>query len=77
MLTLERENSSVLGDLVGVERALRDEEQRVDLPHGAVDAPLAAHLAEVGDELAVEGRKVGGGSHAPDCRADGCNSGKY
>ncbi|MCY1226599.1 hypothetical protein D9M72_388390 [compost metagenome] len=58
-----------LGDLVGIERALRQKDQRVDLPDGAVDAPLAAHLAEVGDELAVEGREFGCGGHAADCRA--------
>jgi hypothetical protein len=39
-----------LGDLVGVQRLGRDVDQRVDLPHRAVDAPAAAHLAEVADE---------------------------
>ena len=53
MLTLER-----LGDLVGVQRAGGGVEQGVDLADGAVDAPAAAHLAEVGHELAAEGREV-------------------
>jgi hypothetical protein len=57
MLTLERENSRSR-DLVGVQRALRDEQQCVDLAHGAVDAPPAPHLAEVRDELAAEGRQM-------------------
>jgi len=47
-----------LGDLVGIECPRRNEQQGVDLADGAVDAPTAAHFTEVGDELAVEGRKV-------------------
>ncbi len=41
-----------LGDLLGVQRRGRDEDQRVDLAHGAVDAPAAAHLAKMADEAA-------------------------
>src|ERR1700730_10623581 len=39
------------GDLVGGERARRDEEQSVDLSHGAIDTPTSAHFAPVEDEF--------------------------
>jgi hypothetical protein len=54
MLTLERENSSASAMSSAFSARWRDEDQRVDLAHGAVDAPAAAHFAKVGDELAVE-----------------------
>jgi hypothetical protein len=41
-----------LGNFVGIQGALRDEDQRINLAHGAVDAPAAAHFAKVGDKLA-------------------------
>ncbi len=46
-----------LGDIVGVQRSGRDEDQCVDLSDGAVDAPAAAHLAEVGNEALHQGRE--------------------
>jgi hypothetical protein len=54
MLTLLRLNSSLLGDVVGMHRRRRDKDQRIDLPHRAVDAPAAAHLTEVADKAADE-----------------------
>ena len=39
-----------LGDIVGAQRLRRQEQQRVDLAHGAIDAPAAAHFAKVQDE---------------------------
>ena len=45
------------GDLLGVERLRREEQQRVDLRHRAVDAPPRAHLAPVEDELLLDRRQ--------------------
>lgn len=45
-------------DLVGVERTLGEEEERVDLADRAVDAPAGAHLAEVQDEGGGGGGEV-------------------
>ena len=44
-----------VGDLVGGQRLGRDEQHRVDLPDCAVDAPAAAHFAEMQDEALGEG----------------------
>ena len=55
VLTFERATSSALDDVVGVERDGREVEERVDLRHGAVDAPARPHLAPVEDELARHG----------------------
>ena len=38
-----------LGDFLGMQRAVDQEQQRVDLRHRAVDAPAGAHLAPVQD----------------------------
>ena len=56
MLTLERENSSASAISSAFSRA-GDEQQRVDLADGAIDAPAAAHLAEMRDELTRERRR--------------------
>ena len=39
-----------VGNLVCVQRLGRNEQQGIDLPHGAIDAPAAAHLAEMQHE---------------------------
>ena len=39
------------GDLFRVERLRREIEQRMDLGHGAVDAPAGAHLTPMEDEF--------------------------
>src|SRR5208337_3281773 len=43
------------GDVFGVDRLGRNEKQRMDLRHGAVDAPAGAHFTPVEDELLRDG----------------------
>ena len=47
-----------LGDLLGVQRPVGEEEEGVDLANGTIDAPARPHLAEVQDELLLERREV-------------------
>jgi hypothetical protein len=46
----------------GIQRLSGQEQQGIDLPHRAVDAPAAAHLSEMQDELLLEGCEC----HGPD-----------
>jgi hypothetical protein len=46
------------GDFVGIERALADEQQGINLADGAVDAPAAAHFAKVQHEALGEFREL-------------------
>ena len=46
----ERRVGVDVDDLLGVERLIGEVEERVDLRHRTVDAPLRAHLAPVEDE---------------------------
>ena len=48
------------GNFVGVQRLGRHKQQGIDLPHGAVDAPAAAHFAKMQNEALGEGRQVHG-----------------
>jgi hypothetical protein len=58
MLTLERENSSASAISSALSARWRDEDQRINLADGAVDAPAAAHFAEMGHKLAAERGEV-------------------
>src|ERR1041384_7862894 len=47
-----------LGDLLGVERLLRNKKERMDLGHGAIDSPTRAHFAPVQDEFLLDLREL-------------------
>ena len=51
-------HAELLGDVVGMQGAVGNEDQRVDLADGAIDAPAAAHFAEVQDEALGQGWQV-------------------
>ena len=74
MLTFEREKPSVSAMSSAWMGARREVNQGVDLAHGAIDAPAAAHFAEVGDEAG--GQRAEGAHDGDSCAAcapiDGC-----
>jgi hypothetical protein len=56
-----------VGNLVCVQRFGRNEQQGIDLPHGAIDAPAAAHLAEMRNKLSAQLRQWFGLRHGLHC----------
>ena len=46
-----------LGNLIGIDRARGEKDQRIDLPDSAVDSPAAAHFAKMRNKLAGEFRQ--------------------